>query len=132
MKENLKVAVLLLLLPLRLLWKRMLGVYVHLCVQASSAAKCPGCGIRLAHDMRWSPENAKLVHVCKRCMAVWCEDAVVAASIWSTKLVAENEPDSDGTTTGNVVHAQREPIVTQEFKPAGRSKPVVVRIGGNA
>jgi|SRR5579859_8012930 len=113
----------------------LLRAYVYYCVQASSAAKCPSCGIRAAHEMRWNQLVGALVHVCKRCMAVWTEKPMVQAEAWSTRLVAEEEEvSSDGVRSTTTQSAQREPIVTNQFKPTGRSNPVIVRLssGGNA
>lgn len=111
-----------------------LRLYVYLFVQASAKAKCPACGIRAAHDVRWNPEAQQLVHLCKRCFAAWMEQPMVKADVWSSKITVLNEDGSvtepDGTRTTTVQHAQRLPQLVKQVKMTGHDKPVVIQITG--
>ncbi len=114
----------------------VLRLYIHYRVQADGRAKCPACGIRAEHDIRWAEQVGALVHVCKRCFAVWTEQPMISAAQWKTTLTASTEEgvaNADGTRTGTVQHAQREPQIT--YTPTGKDRPVVVRFqqpGGRA
>lgn len=114
----------------RMLWAWLLRIYVHYCVQASTEAKCPCCGVRETHQIRWSDALGILVHVCTRCRAVFSESPLVAADKWRVNLVIEEEPESksnaDGTHTTTVIHAQREPVIVKDPRAA---KPPVMRMG---
>jgi len=117
----------------------VLRAYIHYCVQSNSRAKCPACGIRAEHGVRWGESVGALVHVCKRCFAVWTEQPMVDASKWRTTLVAdelgEGTSNEDGTRTTTIQHAQREPQVVRDIKPTGKDQPVVFRFqqpGGQA
>lgn len=119
----------------------ILRLYVLHFVQSDSKAKCPACGIRAEHDVRWSDVASALIHVCKRCFAVWSEQPLVDAAQWRTQLVASSDDTSpDGTRTTTVQHAQREPQLS--YTPTGKDRPIVLRLrepdavvhqkGGNA
>lgn len=134
--QSLRLILKLLALPFVLLRRRMLALYVHLVVQASSRAKCPACGIRQEHDVRWSSEYGMLIHVCKRCFAPWGEQPMVAAKTWAVTVLVQdaegNVVGADGTVRTTVQHAQRMPTLVQQIKSTGSDRPVVVRMGGNA
>ncbi len=112
----------------------LLRLYLFYFVQANSKAKCPACGVRAEHDVRWSDAAAHLVHVCKRCLAVWAEEPCVQYSRWRTTLQADVDGGDvvaqDGTRTTTVQHAQREPQIS--YVPTGKDKPIVLRMGGQA
>lgn len=109
----------------------LLRLYVHFMVQANSKAKCPACGIRAEHDVRWSDVVSALIHVCKRCFAVWGEKPITAADQWKTQLVASTDEEgvalnADGSRTTTVQHAQREPQAS--YTPTNKDKPIVLRM----
>lgn len=136
--QSVKLILKLLVLPFVLSWRRVLAMYIHLVVKANSCAKCPACGIRQQHDIRWSTEHGALIHVCKRCFAAWGEQPMVTAKSWAMSVVMQDEEgnvlQADGSVRTTTQHAQRTPTLVQEIKTTGRTMPVVVRMqsGGNA
>jgi hypothetical protein len=109
-----------------------LRLYVHYFVQADSRAKCPSCGIREKHELRWVDPYERLFHVCGRCHAAWAEAAIVDARSWKVKLdiVEDETANPDGSVTSTVQHAQREPIIVHDAKLTGKNRPVL-RISGS-
>ena len=120
--------------PVRWLFARIVitavRFYIFYFVQSDSKAKCPGCGIRAQHDIRWSNDVSALIHVCKRCFAVWSEQPVTAVEAWRTQLAASNEDvdvvDKDGNRHTTVQHAQREPQLS--YTPTNKDRPIVLRL----
>jgi len=113
----------------------LLRLYVHFMVQANSKAKCPACGIRAEHEVRWSDVASALIHVCKRCVAVWSEQPMVNVAQWRTQLTVVSDEEgsaktADGTRTTTVQHAQREPQLS--YIPTHKDRPVVLQMKGNA
>ncbi len=44
-------------------------------------AQCPGCGHRRG-TIRFSREQAAVIHSCLICSASWCEEPLVDPSVW--------------------------------------------------
>lgn len=81
---------------------------IHLFVKANSCAKCPACGIRKIHSVKWSTLHQQLLHTCDRCEAVWGEAPMVKADLWAGPAV---QPETEKVTT--ITHAQREPQIVK-------------------
>ncbi len=120
-------------------WPQLLhaGVrlWVYYTLQANGRAKCPCCGTRTKHRVQYSDALGVLVHNCARCSAYWSEACMVDPTKWRIAAVLEDaeQVDADGTRTTTVQSAQRVPVVVTDYKPTGKSRPVVTfRPGGNA
>lgn len=56
-----------------------------------SSARCPACGIYLAHVIKWNAGSRLVVHTCIRCAAEFAQDAVISPDKWIKKAIAEAE-----------------------------------------
>ena len=46
------------------------------------AQKCPACGVKQLHEMKWSFELRALAHLCGVCGATWAEPPVLDVGVW--------------------------------------------------
>ncbi len=94
---------------------------VHFFLVVSTRSKCPGCGCRKEHELKWVPApTSKLAHLCAVCSAEWCEAPVRSAESWEPrpdfatgKVDEQGEPIKPPRFFDN-----REPRLLSEAKPA--------------
>jgi ribosomal protein S27AE len=48
-------------------------------------AKCPACGHRWLHDIRFVATIGRVAHLCAVCKAEWTEAPIVQAADWATR-----------------------------------------------
>lgn len=86
---------------LRLFAEWLAAVYVHYFVETDTREKCPCCGRRQLHPMRYDTESKRLLHMCKTlhagekqtfgCGAVWGTDTLVPAERWEATVKSTDE-----------------------------------------
>jgi len=60
---------------------------IHYFVKISTKAKCPACGIRKEHSVKWSPEYERVIHICSRCEAAFAESPIASIDLWRVKVL---------------------------------------------
>lgn len=100
--------------------------YLHYFVQADRKEKCPSCGIRQYHPMKYDLGSKKVLHYCKTlhaedktaigCGAIWGIDCLVNPTKWE---IVETSVDEQGRATveqpeKKFVHVSREPIIVKK------------------
>lgn len=87
-----------LLTPLLYAGRLLIRVYLRFFCdrRVSTKAKCPGCGIRKKHEIKWVPQLEKELHECGQCHAVWGDDPVLPIERWRVGLEPEEEGQEDG------------------------------------
>lgn len=89
-------------------WDRL---RVHYLVHVDPKAKCPACGMRKRHEIRWSLDFKALIHACKLCGANWTEQPIVKADAWVAVTIVEEQPGVREERPPMTV--QRQPIVVK-------------------
>jgi ribosomal protein S27AE len=62
--------------------------------QISLRTKCPGCGHRRLHDIRFVATIGRVAHCCSVCKAEWTEAPIVQAADWAVR----QRPDPPAAT----------------------------------
>jgi hypothetical protein len=83
-------------------------LYIHYFVGIDRKSKCPACGTRKRHKIKFNPVYMALLHQCAFCEAVWGEPSLINASQWAVKPVLSDpqQPATESKPQG----AQREPM----------------------
>ena len=121
-------------------------VQVHYFLRVDRAAKCPACGMRKKHPVRFDVYCARLLHKCEYyvfiplapegeyfffhhtklqrvdsgCGAIWSEHCIMDPAHWSTIYEETDENGAKHLTQPVFASAQREPM--REPQPIARSK----------
>ncbi len=66
---------------------RAMRWYIQYFVAVSDKAKCPACGVRTQHKMRYEAVYRAVIHTCARCTAQWGEQAVVKTEQWQVDAI---------------------------------------------
>jgi hypothetical protein len=79
----------------------LLANYMHYYVQADVKEKCPCCGIRQLHPMRYDTDSKRLLHMCRTlhagekqtfgCGAIWNTSCLVDPGRWETIISSVDE-----------------------------------------
>lgn len=111
----------------------MLGMWLHYMVQTDPKEKCPSCGIRQLHPMRYDTDSKRLLHMCKTlhakpeqtfgCGAIWNTGCMVEPGQWETIIQSIN---SDGKSEVKQPESKfysevsREPTIIRSSKPSSQ------------
>jgi len=93
--------------------QRFAMLYVHYFVRVDERDKCPGCGTRAKHEIKFVRAYAKLIHNCKFCGAVWATDPLVPYTQWEVKGL-EDVQQPAAQAEDRAYAASREPIVLRQ------------------
>ena len=88
--------------PRQIGWVRawLLKLSIHLFERISTTAKCPACGCREEHKIKWRAAFGKVLHFCGRCEAVWGELPIVQAADWAAVLTSDQPAGEEAGTHG--------------------------------
>lgn len=93
---------------------RLAQYYLHYFVHVDLKEKCPACGTRDKHKIKFVRRYGRLIHICAFCEAAWGTNPLLNYAQWKVDGLddsdsQETEParSSEGTVSG----ASREPIV---------------------
>lgn len=104
--------------------------YIWYCVKSDRKEKCPSCGVRQLHPMRYDTSSKKILHMCKTsyvpdstivgCGAVWATDCLRNPADWE---VVEREQDEEGRMKvgqpNGKFDVSREPTIISSDKKKG-------------
>lgn len=93
----------------------LLRYYIHYFVKIDPLGKCPSCGIRQSHPIKYDSASKKVLNWCRTrhaderatfgCGAIWSSDCLVNPANWESVIQTQE-------TEGNVEVKQPESVFT--------------------
>ena len=78
-------------------------------------AKCPSCGVKQKHPIKFVDALGKVLHNCQRCSACWAEDPIAAFSGWKIESLP-SEPELSRPAADRVTVSRHPTLVEKEKK----------------